>query len=154
MADMFLDKFRSLVPEYLDDKWQPEDGLSEDELEEMVQDSLGRPAAILPQAVREFYLSVGGVEDLMEAYYFVWEPDEFEIEDGYLLFMEDEEEKFVWGIREDQLSVPDPLVHRRNNVTGRWMSEDGTFSEYMLDMYSWVFEELEPELEDQPESQG
>lgn len=144
MAEMFVEKFRSLVPQYLDDAWVPEDGLAEDDLDDALDDA----GVEIPQALREFYLALGGCEDLMEAYYFVWDPEELEIEDGYLLFMEDEDEQYVWGIREDHLDIPDPIVHRRHNVRGTWKSEEGTFSEYMLDMFSWVFDELEPELED------
>ena len=32
MTDMFLEKFRALVPKYLEDEWQEEDGLPESEL--------------------------------------------------------------------------------------------------------------------------
>ena len=144
MAEMFLEKFRSLVPQYLDDAWQPEDGLTSRELDEALEVS----GVEIPLALREFYLALGGCEDLMEAYYYIWDPEELEIEDGYLLFMEDEEEKYAWGVRADQLDVPDPIVHRRLNARGTWKSEEGTFSEYVLDMFEWVFEELEPELGD------
>ncbi|GAA3699488.1 hypothetical protein GCM10022377_10660 [Zhihengliuella alba] len=143
MAEMFVDKFRSLVPQYLDDQWVSEDGLSPEELD----DALEEAGVEIPLALREFYLTLGGCEDLMEAYYYVWDPEELEYDDGYLLFMEDEDEKYTWGLRVDQLDVPDPIVHRRNNQRGTWKSEEGTFSEYMLDMYSWVFDELEPELD-------
>ncbi|WP_309081192.1 hypothetical protein [Zhihengliuella sp.] len=143
MAEMFVDKFRSLVPQYLDDQWVSEDGLSTQELDEALEEA----GVEIPLVLREFYLTLGGCEDLMEAYYYVWDPEELEYDDGYLLFMEDEDEKYTWGLRVDQLDVPDPIVHRRNNRRGTWRSEEGTFSEYMLDMYSWVFDELEPELD-------
>ncbi|MGB9033584.1 hypothetical protein BLJ79_01370 [Arthrobacter sp. UCD-GKA] len=142
MAEMFLEKFRSLVPLYLEDEWQVEDGLTESEIE----DALSEVGSPIPLVLREFYLALGGCEDLMEAYHYFFDPDELEIEDGYLLFLEDEEEKYVWGIRVDQLEVPDPIVYRRQNARGIWKSEEGTFSEYVLDMFSWVFDELSPEL--------
>lgn len=141
---MFVDKFRALVPKYLDDEWVAEDGLTSAELTEALDDA----GVEIPQVLREFYLSVGGCEDLMEAYYYFWDPEELEYDDGYLLFMEDEDERYTWGLREDQLDVPDPIVYRRNNRRGTWRSEEGTFSEYVLDMFDWVFEELEPELDD------
>ncbi|GAB3656561.1 hypothetical protein GCM10027591_11400 [Zhihengliuella somnathii] len=144
MAEMFVDKFRALVPKYLDDEWVAEDGLTAAELTEALDDA----GVEIPQVLREFYLSVGGCEDLMEAYYYFWDPEELEYDDGYLLFMEDEDERYTWGLREDQLDVPDPIVYRRNNRRGTWRSEEGTFSEYVLDMFDWVFEELEPELDD------
>ena len=55
--------------------------------------------------------------------------------------MEDVDEKFVWGIKADQLTVPDPIVWRRNNARGSWKNEEGTFSEFMLDMFDWVFDD-------------
>ncbi|RZU60677.1 SMI1/KNR4 family protein [Zhihengliuella halotolerans] len=143
MAEMFVDKFRSLVPKYLDDQWVAEDGLTPAELDEALQEA----GVEIPLVLREFYLSLGGCEDLMEAYHYFWDPEELEYDDGYLLFMEDEEEKYVWGMRVDQLDVPDPIVYRRNNRRSAWRSEEGTFSEYVLDMFDWVFEELEPELD-------
>ena len=135
---MFLDKFKALVPKYLEDDWrEEEDGISADVLNEM----LDAHTFTIPLVLREFYLALGNNEDLMEAFHFFWDPDELEIEDGYLLFLEDEDEKFVWGFRVDQLDVPDPIVWRRNNARGDWQSEEGTFSEYVFDMFEWVFEE-------------
>ncbi|MEB7503755.1 hypothetical protein [Arthrobacter koreensis] len=139
MSEMFLEKFRALVPKYLEDSWRPDDGLTADELDEM----LGEHDFSIPLVLREFYLSLGNCEDLMEAYHFFWDPDELELEDGFLLFLEDEDEKFTWGFRADQLDVPDPIVWRRNNARGEWQSEEGTFSEYVFDMFEWVFEDDE-----------
>ncbi|MCC3272599.1 hypothetical protein MUK71_13290 [Arthrobacter zhangbolii] len=141
MSEIFLDRFRALVPKYLEDNWREEDGIPEPELDAMLAEHDFR----IPLVLREFYLALGGCEDLMEAFHFFWDPDELEIEDGYLLFLEDEDEKFVWGIREDQLDVPDPIVWRRNNARGDWQSEEGTLSEYVLDMFEWIFEEDEDE---------
>jgi hypothetical protein len=79
----------------------------------------------------------------------VWDPDELEIEDGHLLFMEDEDEAYTWGVRVDSLDVPDPLVQRRSNARGNWMDTEATLSEYLLDYFEWVFEEVAPELDGQ-----
>ncbi|MBG6224583.1 hypothetical protein IWX63_001142 [Arthrobacter sp. CAN_A2] len=137
MTELFSDKFRALVPQYFEDEWAEEDGLSDDELAEMLE---GKDFD-LPLALRDFYRAVGATEDIMEAFHFFWDPDELEIEDGFLLFLEDENEEYTWGMRADQLDVPDPIVWRRNNVRGEWQSEEGTFSEYVLDLFEWVFEE-------------
>jgi len=139
MSEMFLEKFRALVPKYLEDNWRPDDGLSAEELDEMLDEH----DFSIPLVLREFYLALGGCEDLMEAYHFFWDPDELELEDGFLLFLEDEDELFTWGFRADQLDIPDPIVWRRNNARGEWQSEEGTFSEYVFDMFEWVFEDDE-----------
>ncbi|GGL94315.1 hypothetical protein [Glutamicibacter protophormiae] len=144
MADMFLEKFRSLVPKYLEDQWNEADGLTAGEL----ADGLAESKVQIPFVLEEFYLALGNNDDFMEAYHYFFDPEELEIDDGYLLFLEDEEEKFVWGFKQSQLEVPDPIVYRRSNAKGNWVSEEGTFSEFTLDMFAWVFEELAAELED------
>jgi hypothetical protein len=144
MAQPFSQLYRKLVPTWFDEPWKPEDGLSREELTAALTDS---GVGELPESLREFYLAVGAVEDLMEAWYYVWDPDELEIEDGYLLFMEDEDEAYTWGLRVDSLDVADPLVHRRSNTRGNWMDTEATLSEYLLDYYEWVFDEVVPELD-------
>ena len=74
MTDMFLEKFRALVPKYLEDEWQEADGLSEQELDE----ALAEHQFTIPLVLREFYLALGGCEDLMEAYHYFWDPDELD----------------------------------------------------------------------------
>ncbi len=128
---MFLQKFRDVVPKHLSTPWETEDGLTHAVLDA----ELAHP---VPLALREFYQALGNSE-LMEAYYFFWDPDELEHDEGYLLFLEDEEEEHTWGIRVDQIDVPDPLVWRRNNAKGSWICEEGTFSEFVLDYFDWVF---------------
>ena len=69
----------------------------------------------------------------MEAYHYFWDPEELEVDDeGFLMFLEDEEEQFTWGFRVGDLGVPDPIVYRRNNARGQWKSEEGTFSRVRL----------------------
>jgi len=140
MAEPFQQQFRSLVPTYFDEPWSPEDGLSRAELEADLSES----GVQLPTALEDLYLAVGAVEDIMEAYYFLWDADELELEDGYLLFMEDEDERYTWGIPATSLDVPDPLVWRRTNAKGSWAPMDATVSEYLLDYFAWVFEEVAP----------
>jgi hypothetical protein len=137
MSEMFLNKFRDLVPRYLDEPWQESDGIAEQELDAI----LAEHSLTVPLVLREFLQAVGSAEELMEAYHYFWDPDELEIEDGHLLFLEDEDEAYTWGFRADQLDVPDPIVWRRNNAKGTWVSEEGTFSEFVFDLFEWVFEE-------------
>lgn len=142
MSEMFLEKYRALVPKYLADEWQEEDGIPEAELDA----ALAGLKLTLPLAMREFYLALGGCEDIMEAYHYFWDPEELEVDDeGFLMFLEDEEESYTWGIRVGDLSVPDPIVWRKNNARGEWKSEDGTFSEFTFDMLAWAFEEEDEE---------
>ena len=139
MSDIFIEKFRGLVPLYLEEPWQQADGIDRGDLEAIFAE-LG---ITVPQALQEFLQALGNCEELMEAYYYFWDPEELEIQDGYLLFLEDEEETYTWGILVDQSDVPDPIVWRRNNATGEWINEEGTFSEFVFDMLDWVFSDDE-----------
>lgn len=141
MSDMFLDKFRGLVPLYLGEPWQEADGIPLAELDEALEEQ----HVTAPLALREFLHALGNCEELMEAYYYFWDPEELEVQDGYLLFLEDEDEAYTWGMRADQVDVPDPIVWRRNNAKGTWVNEEGTFSEFVFDMLDWVFNEEEDE---------
>ncbi|WP_125610541.1 hypothetical protein [Specibacter cremeus] len=137
MSDVFVDKFKALVQLYLDEPWQEADGIAADELDAILVEQ----QVSIPLAMRDFFLALANCEELMEAYYYFWDPEELEIEDGYLLFLEDADEAYTWGLRADQLDVPDPIVWRRNNAKGNWICEEGTFSEFVLDMLDWVFTE-------------
>ncbi|NVN00580.1 hypothetical protein [Arthrobacter sp. SDTb3-6] len=139
MSDIFVEKFRGLVPLYLGEPWQKADGIDREDLDSIFAEL----DLTVPQALQEFLNAVGNCEELMEAYYYFWDPEELEIEDGYLLFLEDEDEAYTWGMRADQADVPDPIVWRRNNATGEWVNEEGTFSEFVLDMLDWVFNDDE-----------
>ncbi|GAA1346703.1 hypothetical protein [Falsarthrobacter nasiphocae] len=138
MPELFAEKFKSLVPTYLDERWTPAEGIEPDRLDAL----LAEARVSIPLALREFYLTLGSCEELMEAYHFFWDPDELEVdEDGFLMFLEDENEEYTWGMRASDVALPDPIVYRRHNARGQWISEDGTFTEFVFDHFEWVFDE-------------
>lgn len=142
-TDMFLEKFKGLVPKHLDDEWTPEESFTAEELRELLADSELPANLRLPLVLEEFYRAVGKCEELMEAYHFFFDPDELVIEDGYLIFLEDEDERWVWGVESADLDVPDPLIHRRNNDKDEWSEEGATVSEFVFDLLEFSFEDEE-----------
>ena len=106
---------------------------------------------MIPAALREFYLALGNCGDLMETDHYVWDPEDLEVRDGFLMFLEDADETVVWGLPVDNLALPDPLVWRRSAGAdapeGDWQDEGGTFSEFLTDLLSWTFED--PEEDDE-----
>ncbi|MDY6055199.1 hypothetical protein [Micrococcus sp.] len=148
-APVYLPAFQRLVPELLGEPWAEDDGLSDVEIDRRLADS---PAAaqlgehlVLPTALREFYRAVGNAGDLLETVHYVWDPDDLEERDGFLMFLEDEAETVVWGLPVENLSLPDPLVWRRSAGAeapeGDWEDEGGTFSEFIMDLLAWTFED-------------
>lgn len=141
MAEMLLEKFKALVPKHLDDRWTPQEGYSTEELDELLATADLPDGVGLPLVLAEFYRALGRCEELMEAHHFFFDPDELVVEDGHLLFLEDEEERWVWGVPVDILDVPDPLIRRRSNAHERWSDEDATVSEFILDLLEFSFED-------------
>lgn len=140
---MLLEKFKALVPKHLDDTWTPAEGYTPKDLAEALRTADLPDGVKLPLVLEEFYVAIGRCEELMEAHHFFFDPDELVVEDDHLLFLEDEEERWVWGIPVDILDVPDPLIRRRANASGRWSSEDATVSEFILDLLEFSFEDDE-----------
>ncbi len=140
---MLYEKFQALVPKYLDDRWTPDEGYTREELADLLADSELPDSSRLPLVLEEFYLALGRCEELMEAYHFFFDPDELVTEEGHLLFLEDEEERFAWGIEVSDLRVPDPLIRRRKNATHEWTAEGATVSEFLFDLLEFSFEEDE-----------
>ncbi|SJN24099.1 hypothetical protein FM125_04965 [Micrococcus lylae] len=148
---MYLPGFQKLVPALLGEDWAHDDGLTGAEVDRRLDES---PAAeqlgedlVLPAALREFYLALGNCGDLLETAHFFWDPDDLEVRDGFLMFLEDAEETVVWGLPVDNLPLPDPIVWRRSSGAddedGEWTDEGGTFSEFVTDLLAWTFEDEE-----------
>lgn len=150
-SPVYLPGFQKLVPALLGEDWAQDDGLSAAEVDRLLGES---PAAeqlgadlVLPAALREFYLALGNCGDLLETEHFFWDPDDLEVRDGFLMFLEDAQETVVWGLPVDNLPLPDPLVWRRSagaeSEDGEWTDEGGTFSEFVTDLLAWTFEDEE-----------
>ena len=150
-APVYLPGFQKLVPALLGEDWAHDDGLTGAEVDRRLDES---PAAeqlgedlVLPAALREFYLALGNCGDLLETAHFFWDPDDLEVRDGFLMFLEDAEETVVWGLPVDNLPLPDPIVWGRSSGAddedGEWTDEGGTFSEFVTDLLAWTFEDEE-----------
>lgn len=158
---VFLSLFQNLVPAHLDTPWASEDGLEAGELDALLAASPAAEAAraegtelVVPLALYEFHRALGNCPDLLEADHFFWDADELDVKDGYLMFLEDAQESTAWGLPVADAGLPDPLVWRRTTGAdaehGEWTCEDGTFSEFAVDLLEWTFEQesgQEPERE-------
>ncbi len=140
MTDMFLEKFRALVPKYLEDEWQEEDGLTPDELD----DALSDHSFTIPLVLREFYLAIGGCEDLMEAYHYFWDPRNSRwTTKASSCSLRTRTNSSPGASAPPTSASRTPIVWRRNNARGQWKSEEGTFSEFVFDMFEWAFNDDE-----------
>ncbi len=102
-------------------------------------DGDARPAPIpIPLALREFYDLAGAVPALCTAFNRVRPPDSLRVEAGMLVYMEENQEVALWGIREEDLAAEDPLVYQDCTFDPPdWISEELTVSDWLIVMSYW-----------------
>lgn len=156
-TQVFYPTYQGLVSKLLERPWSANDGMDSDELSMQVLSSVAAMqleefgntptvGSIAPLALQEFYLALG-VSEMMETNHFFFDPDELEIRDTMVMFVEDADETLVWGIPLDQVSLPDPIVYRRSvgaeapDNVGDWEASEATVSELIADILTWNYSE-------------
>jgi hypothetical protein len=127
---------REFVSAYLQRSWTPADGLPEKE----VRKAELRLSLRLPSALRDFYLSVGAVADLCSIHNTILPPKDLSFEEGYLMFMEENQSVVSWGIKRKDLRKPNPEVWQRNNSFEKWYSEEKGLIQLLTSMFDWYNE--------------
>ncbi len=134
----FQKTYRRFVSRYLNRTISPDDGLDDTEIQ-AAEDRLGLRLAA---ALVEYYSVAGAVADLNQVHNQLLAPEGLHVEDGYLLFMDENQSVVSWGIKLEDQSEPDPKVWQRNNTPPEeWFSEEKTFTEFLTSMFDW-YEEL------------
>ena len=122
---------------YLERKRVAADGIPELELRK-AETKLG---VQLPRSLRTLYLAIGAVRQLCSIHNVILGPKGLIIEDGYLLFMEENQSVVSWGMKVSSLAIDNPRVWQRNNSSGVWYPEDKTLTELLGSMFAW-YEQL------------
>jgi hypothetical protein len=125
---------QGFVVRYLDRPWTAADGLPETDIKK----AEARLRITLPSALRSFYLSVGAVADLCSIHNVIFPPKDLVFEDGYLMFMDENQSVVSWGLKD--LKKADPEAWQRNNSYEKWYSEQKTFIELLTSMFDWYKE--------------
>jgi hypothetical protein len=125
--------FRGFTSKYLQRKWAATDGLSK----KIIADAESRLEIKFPPAMKGFYLSLGNAADFCSIHNFISHPKDVVFDEGYLMFMDENQSVVSWGIKKRDLDKSDPKVWQRNNGAERWYSERKTFSELLISMFDW-----------------
>ena len=156
-TQVFYPSYQGLVTKLLDRSWTVDDGMTAEQLQQLVESSIAAEQlqtrgldatlqAVAPLALQEFYLALG-VSEMMETNHFFFDPDELEVRDDMVMFVEDADESTVWGVPIDQTSLPDPITFRRTvgadepDHAGTWETTELTVSELITDILTWNYSE-------------
>ena len=86
----------------------------------------------LPASMRDLYLSAGAAPEF-QAHNALRTPETLDVEDGFLLFMEENQNVVDWGIRVPIDLESDPEVWQRvNGDQPEYYSEDTPFSVFII----------------------
>lgn len=128
--------YQQLVPKYLSRPWRRSDGFSLKSLREAEL----RLGIKLPQSLRDLYQSMGRVDALCKAHNVIRQPDQLVLEEGYLIFMDENQDVVTWGLPEGSVDV-DPIVWQRNNTPPtEWFSEKKPLTRLLAEMFEWYCE--------------
>ena len=91
----------------------------------------------LPSALRDYLRLAGGARENRE-HNRLFRPEELIVEDGYLVFMEENQAVVDWGMPLALVRRADPEVWQRvNGDAPEWYSEEMRFSEFILKNLAW-----------------
>ena len=109
------------------------DGLPEQRLRR-AEKRLGMP---LPAAMRDYYCVAGAASENRE-HNRLFTPEELFLEEGRLLFMEENQAVVHWGVPLRSKRRADPEVWQRvNGDKAEWHSEQMAFSAFILKNLAW-----------------
>jgi hypothetical protein len=135
---MFNDVYQQLAERYLGRRLRASDGIPVG-LVERAERSLG---LILPAAVRQYYISCGRNRRFNRMHNYIRPLRSIAVEDGHLVFTDENQDAVSWGIRLEDIAAENPLVWQRNNTPPvEWYSEERTWPELLTSMFEWYDEE-------------
>jgi hypothetical protein len=135
---MSRETYQRLAERYLGRKLTHSDGIPA-ELIERAEKSLG---LVLPAVVRDYYITCGRNDRFNRTHNFIRPLEAIAVEDGYLVFMDENQDVVSWGIPLADIAAAHPIVWQRNNTPPvEWYSEEKTWPELLTHMFGWYAEE-------------
>jgi|SRR5262245_10588188 len=101
----------------------------------MVKAAEARLGFTVPEALRDYYLSVGRHE-LNRVHNRLWSPDDLEVAGGRLVFLEENQGVVYWGVRR-RTTAADPVVSQTMDLDDGDWSEEVRCSLFLPAMLCW-----------------
>ena len=126
---------RQLLERLLARALERDDGVSPERLSA----ATARLGFELPAVVTDFYRLSGSAPEL-QVHNRLREPEALTVEDGYLVFMEENQRVVDWGLRLPIGGEADPEVWQRGNDDNEpeWYSEGMPFSVFIVKNLAWT----------------
>jgi hypothetical protein len=109
----------------------PEDG----EPEPSIFDAEVRLGLRLPATLRDYYLLAGRFDQFNLAHHRLLQPEKWYVDNGRLVFLEENQRVVFWGVEASRSPNHDPAVYQGSKHAGQatgWSLEHGCCSEFLL----------------------
>jgi hypothetical protein len=135
---MFNNIYQQLAERYLGRALNDSDGIPV-AFVERAERSLG---IVLPTALRQYYIGCGANDRFNRTHNSIRSLEYIAVEDGHLVFMDENQDVVSWGIRLQDIGAENPIVWQRNNTPPvKWYSEEKSWPELLTSMFEWYDEE-------------
>jgi hypothetical protein len=129
----FADKYSQLASRYYRELL-PEDGISETEISSCER----RVGLRLPSALRDVYLLTGNIDAINRTYDRLLEPDAIWVDEGFIVFYEENQRVVFWGISGITSNCEDPPVYQAvNDSMLEWNQEFSFLSDFLFHQFYW-----------------
>jgi hypothetical protein len=92
----------------------------------------------LPDVLRSYYLVLGRNNNINTAFNRLLAPDEWYMVNGHFIFYEENQAVAKWGIRKEDLSLPDPPVYGSyDQEAWEWFLDADTSQYFLRSMAYW-----------------
>jgi len=92
----------------------------------------------LPTSLRVYYRTAGKLTQQNKMHNILYDLHDLHVEDGFLIFMEENQAVVHWCFRLHDLDQIDPEVWQRvNSEPPEWYSEEIPFSTFLAKMFDW-----------------
>lgn len=122
--------FRKLFESLLNRKLTARDGLVE---------KANWPA--MPGPLREFYRVAGHIDSINRVYNRLYLPTKMDDEDGYRIFMEENQRVVVWAFRIDDADKKNPTIYQavclESGELDKWYPQKMPCAEWLITMVYW-----------------
>src|SRR5262249_28003433 len=123
-------RLRALFEPLLGRKLGPRDG--------MVETKQWRT---MPKMLREYYQIAGRADSINRCYERLYHPNKLEDEDGYRIFMEENQNVVVWAFKIEDVNQANPSIYQasclQNGELGKWHPQKLPCAEWLVAMVYW-----------------
>jgi len=110
------------------------DGFSQKQLDKLLNEANIK----IPTSLYQYYHTCGKLE-INKEHHNLYNPNELEFIDNYLVFMEENQRVVIWGFNKEDLNMEDPIVYQgQENENTEWYPEEMEFSKFIIDAWKFI----------------